>query len=159
LLSTIDTTGKAFGIDYVSEEMGPITFNVGLVQVQEGQFSIKINARIPKGYPYMKEYEATLANYGTYQELHDVPVHYVAKDSKLVQTLLQAYQQVTGDYTSPPVTIGGGTYARMFPHAVAFGAMLPGREDVAHRVDEHMVLDDLFTAIEVYIQALLDLAT
>jgi succinyl-diaminopimelate desuccinylase len=37
--------------------------------------------------------------------------------------------------------------------------MLPGREDVAHRVDEYMVIDDLYTAIEIYIQALLDLAT
>jgi succinyl-diaminopimelate desuccinylase len=107
----------------------------------------------------MKEYEAALSKYGTYNELHDVPVHYVSKDSELVKTLLNAYQQVTGDTKSVPVTIGGGTYARMFPNAVAFGAMLPGREDVAHRVDEYMLLEDLYTAIEVYIQALLDLAT
>jgi succinyl-diaminopimelate desuccinylase len=159
LLSTIDTTGKAFGIDYVSKEMGPITFNVGLVQVKDSKFSIKINSRIPKGYPYMKEYETALSAYGTYKELHDVPVHYVSKDSELVKTLLNAYQQVTGDTKSVPVTIGGGTYARMFPNAVAFGAMLPGREDVAHRVDEYMLLEDLYTAIEVYIQALLELAT
>jgi succinyl-diaminopimelate desuccinylase len=159
LLSTIDTTGKAFGIDYVSKEMGPITFNVGLVQVKDGAFSIKINSRIPKGYPYMKKFETALSNYGTYKELSDTPVHYVSKDSDLVTTLLNAYQVVTGDRKSRPVTIGGGTYARMFPNAVAFGAMLPGREDVAHRVDEYMLLEDLYTAIEVYIQALLDLAT
>ena len=159
LLSTMDTSGKAFGIDYVSEEMGSITFNVGLVQVKDGVFSIKINTRIPKGYPYMSKFEAALSKYGTYKELHDVPVHYVSKDSELVSTLINAYQVVTGDTVSQPITIGGGTYARMFPNAVAFGAMLPGRDDVAHRVDEYMLLEDLYTAIEVYIQALLDLAT
>jgi succinyl-diaminopimelate desuccinylase len=155
----MDTTGKAFGVDYVSEEMGPITFNVGLVQVKEGRFSIKINTRIPKGYPYKDQYAKALSTYGTYKELHDVPLHYVSLDSPLVSTLYQAYQSVTGDTISRPMTIGGGTYARMIPNAVAFGAMLPGREDVAHRVDEYMLLEDLYTAIEVYIQALLDLAT
>jgi len=159
LLATMDTTGKALGVDYVSEEMGPITFNVGLVEVKEGRFSIKINTRIPKGYPFKEQYAKALSNYGTYKELHDVPLHYVSLDSPLVSTLYQAYQSVTGDTTSRPMTIGGGTYARMIPNAVAFGAMLPGREDVAHRVDEYMLLEDLYTAIEVYIQALLDLAT
>jgi acetylornithine deacetylase/succinyl-diaminopimelate desuccinylase-like protein len=107
----------------------------------------------------MKEYQTALSRYGTYKELNDVPVHYVSQDSTLVQTLLKAYQSVTGDMSSRPITIGGGTYARMVPNAVAFGAMLPGREDVAHRVDEYMVIEDLYTAIEIYIQALLDLAT
>ena len=159
LLSTMDTTGKVFGVDYHSEEMGPITFNVGLVSVQEGKFSIKINTRIPKDYPNLKKFETALSEYGTYTELGNVPVHYVSQDSPFVKTLLNAYQTVTGDTISKPITIGGGTYARMIPNAVAFGAMFPGREDVAHRVDEYMYLDDLYTAIEIYIQALLDLAT
>ena len=159
LLSTMDTTGEVFGLDYQDIEMGPITFNVGLVQVTNGEFSIKINARVPKDYPYLERYEEVLSTYGTYQELGYSKVHYVDPDSELVSTLLKAYQTVTGDVESKPITIGGGTYARMFPNAVAFGAMLPGREDVAHRVDEYMYLEDLYTAIEVYIQALLDLAT
>ena len=159
LLSTMDTTGKVFGVDYVSNEMGPITFNVGLVSVQDGKFSIKINTRIPKDYPHLSKFETALSEYGTYTELGNVPVHYVSQDSPLVKTLLNAYQTVTGDMESEPITIGGGTYARMFPNAVAFGAMFPDREDVAHRVDEYMYLEDLYTAIEIYIQALLDLAT
>ena len=86
-------------------------------------------------------------------------VHYVSKDSELVQALLKSYQDVTGDLTSTPMTIGGGTYARMMPNAVAFGAMLPGREDVAHRVDEYMYVEDLYTAVDIYTKALLALAT
>jgi succinyl-diaminopimelate desuccinylase len=159
LLSLMDTTGKVFGVDYVSNEMGPITFNVGLVLVQDGKFSIKINTRIPKEYPHLTKFETALSQFGTYKELNHTPVHYVSKDSPLVKTLLHAYQTVTGDTISKPITIGGGTYARMFPNAVAFGAMFPGRDDVAHRVDEYMLLEDLYLAIEIYIQALLDLAT
>jgi succinyl-diaminopimelate desuccinylase len=159
LLSSMDTTGMVFGVEYVSKEMGPITFNVGLVSVKDGKFSIKINTRIPKDYPHLKKFETALSHFGRYKELNNTPIHYVSQDSPLVKTLLNAYQSVTGDRISKPITIGGGTYARMFPNAVAFGAMLPGREDVAHRVDEYMYLDDLYTAIEIYIQALLDLAT
>jgi succinyl-diaminopimelate desuccinylase len=158
-LSTIDTTGKVFGIDYIDEEMGPITFNVGVVTVQNGTFTIKVNARIPKDYPYMDNYKAALSQFGVYQELNHSAVHYVSRDSELVQTLLKAYQDVTGDTTSQPVTIGGGTYARMLPNAVAFGALLPGREDVAHRVNEYMVVEDLYTAVDVYTKALIALAT
>jgi succinyl-diaminopimelate desuccinylase len=47
----------------------------------------------------------------------------------------------------------------MLPNAVAFGALLPGREDVAHRVNEYMNIEDLYTAVEIYTKALLDLAT
>jgi succinyl-diaminopimelate desuccinylase len=158
-LSTIDTSGNAFGLDYTDDEMGPITFNVGVVSVANGTFTIKVNARIPKGYPYMDKYKDALSQYGVYQELNHSPVHYVSKDSELVQTLLKAYQEVTGDTTSQPVTIGGGTYARMLPNAVAFGALLPGREDVAHRVNEYMVVEDLYTAVDIYTKALIALAT
>jgi succinyl-diaminopimelate desuccinylase len=158
-LSTIDTAGRAFGIDYRDDEMGPITFNVGVVRVEQGTFTIKVNARIPKDYPYMNKYQMALSQFGTYLELSHSPVHYVPQDSTLVQTLLHAYQSVTGDLESEPTTIGGGTYARMLPNAVAFGALLPGREDVAHRVNEYMYVEDLYTAVDIYTKALLDLAT
>jgi succinyl-diaminopimelate desuccinylase len=158
-LSTIDTSGKAFGLEYTDDEMGPITFNVGVVSLESGRFTIKVNARIPKEYPYMDKYKDALSQYGVYQELNHSAVHYVSRDSELVQTLLKAYQEVTGDTTSQPVTIGGGTYARMLPNAVAFGALLPGREDVAHRVNEYMYVEDLYNAVDIYTKALLDLAT
>ncbi len=158
-LSTMDTTGKVFGIEYSDDEMGPITFNLAVANVLEGKFTIRLNARIPKEYPYLQKYEEALSKYGSYKELGYSKVHYVSKDSELVQALLKAYQDVTGDLSSLPMTIGGGTYARMMPNAVAFGAMLPGREDVAHRVDEYMYIEDLYTAVDIYTKALLALAT
>ena len=125
LLSTMDTTGKVFGIDYNDDEMGPITFNLAVAKVLDGTFTIRLNARVPKDYPYLNQYQQALSKYGAYKELGYSKVHYVSKDSELVQALLKAYQDVTGDLSSTPMTIGGGTYARMMPNAVAFGAMLP----------------------------------
>jgi succinyl-diaminopimelate desuccinylase len=159
LLSIMDTSGKVFEIDYSDDEMGPITFNLAVANVIDGKFTIRLNARIPKEYPYLQKYEEALSTYGSYKELGYSKVHYVSKDSELVQALLKAYQDVTGDLISLPMTIGGGTYARMMPNAVAFGAMLPGREDVAHRVDEYMYIEDLYTAVDIYTKALLALAT
>ena len=39
---------------------------------------------------------------------------------------LRVYQEETGDTKSKPGTMGGGTYARATPNAVAFGAGFPG---------------------------------
>jgi succinyl-diaminopimelate desuccinylase len=72
----------------------------------------------------------------------------------LIKKLHKAYIDVTGDSESPLITIGGGTYARSMKNAVAFGAQLPGREEVAHNVDEYMSIDDLMLSIEIYAQAI-----
>ena len=42
-----------------------------------------------------------------------------------------------------PFTMGGGTYAKLFKNAVAFGPVLPGQEDMCHMPDEHIALEDL----------------
>ena len=39
--------------------------------------------------------------------------------------------------------MGGGTYAKLFKNAVAFGPVLPGQEDMCHMPDEHIALEDL----------------
>ena len=55
------------------------------------------------------------------------------------------------------MTIGGGTYSRALTKAVAFGASMPGRKDVAHQVDEHVYIDDIIKATAIYMDALFEL--
>ena len=56
---------------------------------------------------------------------HQSPLHY-PPEAPLVQSLLNVYREATGDQT-PPVAIGGGTYARRLPNTVAFGPYRRGR--------------------------------
>lgn len=52
---------------------------------------------------------------------------YFDRESFLVKTLMQTYQDVTGDFSLEPKAIGGGTYAKQTTNCVAFGALLPSQ--------------------------------
>ena len=89
--------------------------------------------------------------------LHASKPHYISPEDELVKTLLNAYQTFTGDYTSKIKTIGGGTYARSLPHAVAFGQVFPNEEDLAHQANEYISISNMVTSCAIYAQALVDL--
>ena len=71
--------------------------------------------------------------------------------------LMNVYQEVTHDFSSQPMTIGGGTYAKFLTNGVAFGPKLPEREDVCHIANEYMYLDDFRQEIELYAKAIYEL--
>ena len=86
---------------------------------------------------------------------------YMETDSAPVQACLQAYREISGE-DARPYTIGGGTYARHFPNAVAFGPEHPERSQPAfvgpmHGADEGANKQWLLEALQVYILALLKL--
>ena len=40
--------------------------------------------------------------------------------------MMEAYRKNTGDHESEPLTVGGGTYAKMVDNILAFGALFAG---------------------------------
>lgn len=70
---------------------------------------------------------------------------------------MKVYKEVTKDVKAEPITIGGGTYAKFIENAVAYGPMLPGREDVCHIADEYMLVEDFKEAILIYAKAIYEL--
>ncbi|PWM39883.1 MAG: hypothetical protein DBX66_01330 [Clostridiales bacterium] len=88
---------------------------------------------------------------------------YVPADHPAVQTLCRVYRELTGSGRAP-YTMGGGTYARKFPNAVAFGPgdpeeklpYEPGRGD-AHQPDESQNIGILLRSIKIYVAAILEL--
>lgn len=83
--------------------------------------------------------------------------HYTDPDSHLVKTLLRVYREETGD-NSPPMAIGGGTYAKVIPGGVAYGPVRPGQPETAHQADEYLSLEDLFFLVKIYARALFAIA-
>ncbi|BDP59321.1 hypothetical protein EfmJHP38_02590 [Enterococcus faecium] len=83
--------------------------------------------------------------------------HYVPMDDPLVATLLQVYEDHTGEKGYEQI-IGGGTYGRLLKRGVAYGAMFPGYTDTMHQANEFMSLDDLFRATAIYADAIYRLA-
>lgn len=86
---------------------------------------------------------------------HDA--HYVDADSELVQSLLSAYTEVTGQQ-GYAFAIGGGTYAKCLEEGVAFGALFPGEQEMAHQADEYISVDSLKKNLRIFTYAILKLA-
>ena len=77
--------------------------------------------------------------------------------SKMIQTLYKVYQEESGDYSTPIMTIGGGTYARESKNTIAFGSHFPGREDNIHSPNEKIHLEDYLVSQSIYARAIYEL--
>lgn len=155
---TFDSRAKKLNIDYKNEEMGELTVNAGVCRYQNGQLTLTLNFRYPIHFDVNNmEKEMTKVGkvYGFQHEIkrNSVP-HFVDPKSDLVQTLHQAYVKYTNDNQSPLLTIGGGTYARSLKKAVAFGPLMPNREDVVHKPNEYIEIEDLLKATAIYAEAI-----
>ncbi|MDR3292571.1 MAG: M20/M25/M40 family metallo-hydrolase, partial [Clostridiales bacterium] len=80
------------------------------------------------------------------------PPLYVPETDPLVQTLLKAYDKVTGGHAKP-VSIGGATFARALPYGVAFGPVFPDSPSTIHQADENISIDDFLKCAEIYYEA------
>ena len=89
--------------------------------------------------------------------MYKAPLYYAA-DSDIVKTLMSVYRKHTGDETSEPLVIGGGTYAREMENAIAFGALFPGDPDLMHQANECIRIDRLILMTKIYAEAIYLLA-
>lgn len=143
------------------EASGKLMLTVGSAEFNENSQKVGIDMRFPVS--YSKEFmDEGLKEMGQKHQVevkdYDyLPSVYLERDSALVQSLMKAYQSITGDTDSKPRLSGGATYARAMDNIVAFGALLPGREETEHQPNENIVIEDMKTAIEIYIEAFLNL--
>lgn len=153
-----DSRFNDLGLAYTHKEMKDLTCNVALCNIDANGGKIGLNLRYPIGWDKEHFFKVLNEKAGEFslevKMLGDGEPLYVSPDCDLIKKLHQAYTDCTGDFESPLLTIGGGTYARMLKNAVAFGAGFPGREEVAHNVDEYMDVSDLLKAIEIYMRAI-----
>ena len=85
--------------------------------------------------------------------LHDKLPLYNDKNSRLIRTLSEVYNEVTGK-TLSPVAIGGGTYARALRYGAAFGPEEEGEESTIHQPDEYITFEKIQKCFEIYKLAL-----
>lgn len=159
---TFDPFGKKMGYAMSDPKMKELTSNVGVVHIADRTIKIGVDCRVPKK-DCLEELKAAIdrscaASGFLESEILDFSgYHYVDPNGSLVQTLMNVYQEVTHDFSSQPMTIGGGTYAKFLTNGVAFGPKLPEREDVCHIANEYMYLDDFRQEIELYAKAIYEL--
>lgn len=141
----------------LSDFSGPVTINLGKMEASAAGTVLSVDLRLPVGQKketIMELLREKAAAYGLTVEEYDWlrPIH-VPLDSPLVQNLLGAYRDVTGDTATEPYISAGATYARAFDNCVAFGANLPSSPTSEHQPNERIPLAGLLQAAEVYRQA------
>ena len=160
-LSTIitNTDGTGYNIDCSDEISGDLTINVGTIMSDSDSITLSLDIRHPLCITRDELHEKLTKTFvGDHVEkgfFHN-PL-YIAPDHPLCKSLLDAYAEVTGDVLEP-ITIGGGTYARALPVAVAFGPIFPEQVSTIHQRDERCKVTDLRRMYDIYLVAIRNLA-
>ncbi len=142
---------------------GHTTLNPGIVSydVSKGG-SLVISMRYSVSYPFdekITKAQRLVVKRGFSLDIQDdSKPHYVSEDDPFIQTLASIYRRQSGDTETPLLSTGGGTYARVLKKGVAFGMLFPGEQDVAHRADEFVVVENLVKAAAIYAEAIVELA-
>ncbi|MEO7718265.1 MAG: dipeptidase PepV [Capsulimonas sp.] len=156
-----DTTGGTLGVAGADDVAGPLTSNLGVVTFQDGKLTLTFNFRYPVTWDLdtvKTKIAPTLAESGfALDEIHNQAPIYIPTDDPLVATLIGVYQAETGDM-SPPLTMGGGTYARAMKKGVAFGPGFPGYATGIHQSDERWPVEHLINSAKIYAKAIVRLA-
>jgi succinyl-diaminopimelate desuccinylase len=148
-----NANGNNVKLGIEDKESGKLTLNLGTVKLCNEEIVYELDIRHPISYT-KEQITEILKNSITAkveQGFFHLPL-YVPKDHHLVTTLLDAYNKVMKT-NAQPISIGGGTYARVLPLGVAFGPCFPGSKAGIHCVDEYIDLEEFDTACEIYYQA------
>ncbi len=155
---SFDHLGNKLGLSCYDQEMKELTNNLAYIKYDGESIDIGCNIRYPRNYDFIagetKMSEAA-NKYGLVYKLErNLVPHYVSPNDPLIKALHSAYVKYTGDELSEIITIGGGTYARKLKKAVAFGPLLPGKEELAHQPDEFLEISEMVTAMAIYAESI-----
>jgi dipeptidase D len=162
-----ETDGRTLGVALHDEGIGDLTTNLSFLRVQEGVPVAEINLRVPRGLTneeigrrvtekaaaFRKDRGATIE---VESQLLSQP-HWAPPEGKLVASLLEVWEEVTGK-PGRPIAIGGGTQARLFPGGVDFGPALGMDHYRGHGTDEYLTVEELQRITELTTAALWKLA-
>jgi predicted dipeptidase len=147
---------QIFG-NLMDEPSGELTMSVNQIDLSAYGEMIGIDMRIPvtidkkfivDGLKRVAEKYAL-----EYEEVDYLASLYMAKDTKLIQTLVKVYEEETG-LDGDPISTGGATYARSMPNIVAYGPTFPGQEKVAHQADEYIEINAMVKCAQIYAKAI-----
>lgn len=161
-----DAAGLALGIAATDDAFGSLTCVGGTVSTLEEagsrRFVQTMDVRYPKsakGGHILETVAAVAREHGcSVQDSSDSVPFFISPDSPEIRTLVRTYNEVSG-HDGKAFTIGGGTYARHFPRAAAFGPYDPSEAvpdwvGPEHGPDEGVSEAMLRQALKIYVVAI-----
>ncbi len=149
---------EKLGVYVDDHKSGDTTMCLSQAELNNGTLKLLIDFRLPLGVTSEFVANALEQKTGCHAIVRDYHENlYIPADSPLIMALLKVYREITGDMTEP-LHVGGGTYARELPNAVAFGCTPVDIDINMHRADENFPITQLFKNYEIYLAAAKELA-
>ena len=159
--------GERFGtVAYAHDFMGPLTLALTtLAPADGGGLLAGLNIRRPVGRS-RDEVEATIrATLDGWSARTDSPLAYTLdigepyhlESAPHIPVLLDIFRFYSGRDAAGPISIGGGTQARLVPNGLNFGPAMPDEPYTGHSEHEFMTVDRLRLSLEMYAAVLAEL--
>lgn len=161
--------GRQFGdAAYEHPFMGPLTVNLSTADTGEEDVKLAINLRAPAGKSAERlesDLRQAIADWAAEREVPGPAVEASLNDAYYpdrppqVGPLLAVYRHYTGDEDAEPISIGGGTNARLLPNGVNFGPSMPGEPYTGHSEHEFITREQMTLNLRMYTAMMAWLAT
>ena len=163
-----DHWGEKLGIAHDHDVMGKLLVTPTMLKIEGDTAELSVNMRRPAGpdkAAFRKLLDDALARIQNDVDptIEKTDRDYIGDpamantDSDLVPTLMRVYRERMNDPKAEPLSIRGGTYARLFPGAVSFGPSLPGKPYRGHAPNESIELATLDATLQMLFEAALRL--
>ena len=155
-----DFYGEHSGIAACDECSGATSSSLDIIHLTETSFSADVDCRTSvcaDSMDYESIFKLNAERLGcSFTITEHVPSHCVPAGSPFIQTLLQCYEEVTGE-KGWCIPMGGSTYVHNIPGGVAFGAVPSGLDNHVHGPDEFMPVEYLEKTAIIYALAIIRL--
>jgi len=159
---------ERFGtLAYAHDFMGPLTLALTTLGPTDGGGLVAgLNIRRPVGRS-REEVDATIrTSLDSWRQrtgsrldyILDIGDPYHLESAPHIPVLLDIFRFYTGRDAAGPISIGGGTQARLLPNGLNFGPAMPDEPYTGHSEHEFMTVDRLRLSLQMYAAALVELA-
>lgn len=146
------------GLKKTQDETGYLTMSPDIIRLENGKLKITVDFRYPATLSpsFIDDAIAKIGKYDKEHAKHQLPL-FNDKNSFLIKTLLNIYNEESGE-NAQPVAIGGGTYARALPLGAAFGPEMKGEDSRIHQPNEFISVNCIKFLCRTYKRAIKELS-
>ncbi len=150
--------GNNIGVGFEDEPSGKLTFNLGIVNVDEENASFNVDIRHPvtfEGEKIRDIIKTQIEEAGfVWADSHMQEPLYLPADSDFIKLLASSYEAVMKEECEI-FSMGGGTYARqMYNNGVAFGPCFTGDVSNIHNCNERIDIEKYKLHAQICLEAM-----
>lgn len=157
-----DWLGRAAGVAMSDDVAGELTISLNCLSYEDGKLDGVYDCRAPLCASDGNVRDVLRNRFDAggieMEQRAMTPPHYVPADTPFVRTLLNCYEQYTGE-KGRTIAIGGGTYVHFLKNGVAFGCARQDVNNRMHGADEFVVIDQLILSAKIFAQVIIELCS